>query len=1482
MTEQNSAGALSPDRPLGPLPSESSSRRRVRSLPDVGALLEQVDNEAAGRSAPEKPALTSLLSPPASETVTAPAIAALSASLQTSPAGEAAPQPETASLRIPASLEAYLPPDLWRRLNSPDLPRGVLINALERVRSVLYLLSTFLPRHLVQEKMRQAHAGRVKGQIMSGSLLFSDVSGFTALSEKLAAYKQEGAERLTSAMNEYFTTMLDILAEGDGTLLKFAGDAMLVFFHQEEDGEHARRALRVGQRMLQAMKRFAQVKTPAGLVALRMKIGVATGDYLAASVGDARRMEYIVLGKAITETMKAEGLTTGGGQLVLNRGTADVVGTDGFVPLADDFYLLKSAPSEEREGYEIHAEARRARGAAPWNASPQAILAQIEIVLRQIQAISPYIAPELVERLVAPSAKRQFISQFRPTTVLFCNFTGPEVLLETWGEQGAQRVTSLLDDYFTAMNNVVAHYGGVVSRIDPYSTGSKMLILFGAPVAHEDDTERAVSAALAMNAELESLEQGWRSRYARHLPEGWNLPLIQHRIGITVGQTYAGQVGSTTRREYTVMGDEVNLAARLMSSAEMGRILVSQQVYQATQDLFISTPRPAIKVKGKGKPILLYQVEGPLENSLAARAHSRGPLIGRQAELAQAEVFLRASLDGSGAILTLQGPAGVGKSHLADHLLNLAAARGAELHTNLTHSFNAEKSFAAWGQLVSSLARITSIDTNPQTRSAKLRRRMGEIGMDHAHVISLGGLIGLRRGDLQPEASPTSGEAPALALADVAPGEEGEKRLDGDWQTLARGKSARRQYGADRGKGNASTDILQTIERRLQEDEAGKSSLQSSLSPVQRQQLYDAVYALIERLAQRSPRVIFFEDAQWLDSASLDLLRFLETRIAHLPVLILLAHRSETVPPASIARRQQLLDQISGANTARPAEALGKTLELTPFSIDGTQALVSHLLADELAEVIHQQSLGNPFMVSEITHWFKRTHQINAGELKEVLQTSDFLQKLVLSRLEELSEGQREVARAAAVIGGEFSTSEIQALLPKEIDPVTLSNHLVALKNAGLIRNANTLASRFAFQQALVRDILYNSLPHEKRRELHQRLADHLSNPLSERRKLQTRIDTSLNIGAEPTSPSVLAQEAETIAYHYEQAQQWLAAARYRLKAGEQTRHARLYERATANYRCTLQNLNNIPEYSSNAMHSEDPGAEILELKRRALTGQGDVALLGSDYLSAITAYETALAGLPAGQSQPSPQSAPGAAAGLIYRLALALPTQGKAAEALERLRAIAPNTRATHDPALAAATAWLLWRSDKDEAQKWINRGKKLLGAVAVLDTWQARLQALLLDLAGRTEEAIFEYHQFDLADGAALASIRLGNQRLAGQNLDAALELYQRASRIWSNASSQHNALGLAYFYQAEVHWLKQDLGAARQALENAQAALVHCPPSLLANGRAAIQRATKVLNRRDVATMSSPSKTRRWPACDWRAYDDEFRISILWRET
>jgi hypothetical protein len=146
------------------------------------------------------------------------------------PSDQALPQNEDSlSITLPEGARRYLPANVWQKLTESEFPRsGMLLDTLSRVRSVLYLISTYLPQHVVQQKMRRPICGHVQGQEVRGSLLFSDVSGFTALSERLAVLGNVGAEQLTDIMNRYFETRLEILAWSGGRLLKFAGDATVV------------------------------------------------------------------------------------------------------------------------------------------------------------------------------------------------------------------------------------------------------------------------------------------------------------------------------------------------------------------------------------------------------------------------------------------------------------------------------------------------------------------------------------------------------------------------------------------------------------------------------------------------------------------------------------------------------------------------------------------------------------------------------------------------------------------------------------------------------------------------------------------------------------------------------------------------------------------------------------------------------------------------------------------------------------------------------------------------------------------------------------------------------------------------------------------------------------------------------------------------------------------------------------------------------
>ncbi len=1345
----------------------------------------------------------------------------------TTPAGQAPVAPRgtgidekdaASHLAIDPELEKYIYPDLWRKLNGPAPTRGILINTLDQVRSTLNLLSTFLPQHLVQEKMRRAVPGLVNGQMVHGSLLFSDVSGFTALSERLQGRGLEGAEILTRMMNRYFGRMLDILAQSGGILLKFAGDAMLVYFPQQGQNEQINWAVRAGQRMLSAISEFSDLEVPGGKVALKMKIGIGSGDFLAASVGSPQRMEYVILGQAVAQTMTSESLTTAAGQMVVNAQTIPFL--DPAYPAVEhkNGYYRVNRPSESTlDEFEIKAEVRRARGAISWDASPNAILAQVDVTLRQIKAVLPYLSPEVVDRVVIHGQRNLFASQYRPTSVLFCNFWGFEDLLAAWGDEGVARLTGLLNAYFNAMSDVVARYGGMISRIDPYSRGTKMLILFGAPVAHEDDPQRAASAALAMNAELETINDTWTRKLAHHLPSGFNGPLIQHRIGITTGSTFAGQVGSPTRREYTVMGDEVNLSARLMSAGDSGQILINRYtVNQAhLNDSFYLTDLAPLRVKGKSKPVAVAQLQGPRDDLLSKRAQERGALIGRKTELDKAESLLRQATGGQGTLLILEGPAGIGKSHLADALIQHAQAVQLRVLFHQCRSYAENTPYACWSLLLRQLAGISATDFQSAIHHQKLQVLIAKCRLPEQMVQPLAMLMGLKPLISEPTGSSADAiitQTPALdettALARQV--REGRKKRQSSrldfWDQLESGKTSE------------TGQVWQPITAQL--------------SGSERERVYGAVWSVLDRLTHPDPGaaalgLVFFEDAHWMDAASRDLLQWIAARLQNLPLLVLLARRKG-------AERE-------------PASPRTHILSLAPLSTPETSALVSSLLIADLAQVIQEQSQGNPLFIEEITHWYRQTHRISPDELRSVLQTSNVLQKLILSHLENLPDELQEVAMTAAVIGNEFRTGEVQALLSAGMDSVTLSNLLRSLAHSHLITLVEAGAdARYAFQQSLVRDVLYNSLPYEKRRELHGKLADYLSRPRSRRSELQAHLAAALD--ADAASPI---QIAETIGGHYERAERWLDAARQFGSAGDQARRQKDASRAGDNYNRGLTAIDKLP--------ADKLAEEARLLKYQFHLALGDLALREDEYLNALTCYEMA-------------RSAADLAAGpekqfeLTFRFALVLPTQRKAEEAEILLRGALEESVVASEPDLLACMAWLAVRADRADAGRWIAMCADELGERA--DARAQEIRALLADLGGEWEAAREGYRTAGYPAGAAMMSVQLG-QRALEQGDPRQAELHYRSALEISTRSENLAGAALADYRQAELFWRGGQIQAARAELDRAQAALEHAPSQMAAAGFAAIRKAQKSINLKH---------NSRWPTWPVQEITDQYTIRLL----
>src|SRR5215207_4388838 len=206
-------------------------------------------------------------------------------------------------------------------------------------------------------------------------------------------------------------------------------------------------------------------------------------------------------------------------------------------------------------------------------------------------------------------------------TVLFADVVDSTGL----GEQlDPEQVAEIMNGAFAFLDASVTNYGGTVARL----LGDAILAFFGAPVAHEDDAERAVRAGLDIQAAARE--------YAELVRRDYGID-FEVRVGINTGLAVLAAVGDEIRAEYTAMGDTTNVAARMQSAAIPGSVLISPDTYHLVKELFEFKPRGGIKVKGKSTPIETYEALAPRSVPGKVRGLEgeglTSPLVGRAAEL---------------------------------------------------------------------------------------------------------------------------------------------------------------------------------------------------------------------------------------------------------------------------------------------------------------------------------------------------------------------------------------------------------------------------------------------------------------------------------------------------------------------------------------------------------------------------------------------------------------------------------------------------------------------------------------------------------------------------------------------------------------------------------------------------------------------------------------------------------------------------------
>jgi class 3 adenylate cyclase/tetratricopeptide (TPR) repeat protein len=562
---------------------------------------------------------------------------------------------------------------------------------------------------------------------MNAALLFADVSGFTAMSEGLAQMGKEGAETLTNILNAYFTTMIDLVHSYGGQVIKFGGDAITCAFVSQSISEPANlspcealnnlsgdvlHACACALAMQEKMVEFQAVETEGGTFELRMKIGISAGSVLFLSMGDPHiGLEYVLAGHPLDRMAEAEHHAAAG-EVVIDE--------ECMSGLEERWEKLGIIVGESREDFRLVRGLTLAVEKVPdqdvdWNALSEDMAEQVcaQLVL--------YLPPTVYERIV--EGQRQFVAEQRRVVSLFVNFFGMDY--EADPEAGQK-----LQQYFTAMQGIIHRYGGRLNRVITGDKGSMLHLIFGAPVAHEDNEALAVGCAL----EMQQSAVGLRSKTD-------NQPFIMdQQIGIASGYVFAGNVGSDRRREYTVMGDVVNLSARLMQAAGMWEILMDQRTARRAQGEFAYEELTPIYVKGKQEPVSVCRPIG-------ARTEKKvwGPIVGRRQELALVEEIIEKVMAGHGQLLVISGEAGVGKSRLLEELIALGQDRGMYSMRGDCLSYGSQSPYLPWIDFFTSFFDVKTGGTERyEDRVRKIEQRMVEADPALKNWVPLmGQLLGL-------------------------------------------------------------------------------------------------------------------------------------------------------------------------------------------------------------------------------------------------------------------------------------------------------------------------------------------------------------------------------------------------------------------------------------------------------------------------------------------------------------------------------------------------------------------------------------------------------------------------------------------------------------------------------------------------------------------------------------------------------------------
>lgn len=604
--------------------------------------------------------------------------------------------------------------------------------------------------------------------------------------------------------------------------------------------------------------------------------------------------------------------------------------------------------------------------------------------------------------------------ELKVVTVMFADISGFTALSE---KLDPESVRNLMNDCFERLVPIIGKYQGNVDKF----IGDEIMALFGAPVTHEKDPERALLAALEM---IEALE---RFNVERGLGLGMH-------FGINTGRVVAGLVGSVSRQEYSVMGDAVNLAARLKEAAKRGQILVGPDTHRVTSHLFRFENFEPIRLKGKSEPVRPYRLL-----TLRFRQEDRprsgedpsvgAPLVGRDEELASLQQCVDNLLEGKGGIVAIVGEAGLGKTRLVEELRGYPAG-------------GSPKPALLWLE-GRTLSFVRTIGYRPFQemirRYAGITEEKGESGTWERLERTVSALFPGETAEILPYL------ASLISMEVKDPYRERVRYLDGEGM---------------------------------------------------KHRVFLACRRFFARVAEMQPLILLFEDLHWVDESSALLLEHLLPLAATSRLLIVGTARPERGTPATRLREVALNDYASSFLEVRLAPLPPSESARMVEHLLGNKRIPSPV-QEMLLQRGEGNPFFLEEIVNVLVRTPHRMPDRTDAQSTDTVELQAFviphsIQGVVMARVDRLSEKVRDILKTASVIGRSFFYQVLAAVVRADRD---LDRHLADLESVELIhRNSRSADMEYLFKHALAQQVTYESILMQTRRELHASVGRALEN----------------------------------------------------------------------------------------------------------------------------------------------------------------------------------------------------------------------------------------------------------------------------------------------------------------------------------------------------------------------------------------------------